>query len=308
MSNRFTLQAASVLLMSVCLPTGAFGDSPGAGETLVAGEASVDFVSRFHPYGLAATDEPILLPFARVAFLDDLLSLSTLWYMDVGTFSRQVPSYGRQNLAGRYWELDANATLARVFTSREVEALPTSVGLSLGYTYEYHPRAVRDRTADHNTNPDTQFVLARVWLPDVWFEPLVFVERDFIRDNGTYVNLQVGHEFALGEARVGSAAQLGLDVRLGQGFGDARRVKGYLADARGEPLDHAGAMDTSVTLTLVWRLTDWLSLRPYASYYDYLLDSRTRGGARRFLPRQTGTSGTKPAWQFVGGVALSAEF
>ena len=40
-----------------------------------------------------------------------------------------------------------------------------------------------------------------VSLPDLWLEPRFLYERDVVRDNGTYLNLALGHTFALVDGR-----------------------------------------------------------------------------------------------------------
>ena len=100
---------------------------------------------------------------------------------------------------------------------------------------------------DKSISEDTQFITFEFGLPDLWIEPAFLYERDIMRDNGTYLNLELGHTFALIDgAEEGEDPVLTIKPSIAQGFGNAMRVRAYVSDANGEPLDHSGLMDTMV--------------------------------------------------------------
>lgn len=276
---------------------------------LLSVEAGVRFDSKYLSYGFVDARDPILTPNAAIGFWDDLLKFDMAWLMDTTHNSRK---YGYGNRRWQYFEADFGATLDHTFTTDEFDWLPTAVELSLNYMYEYHPRRAKCKNRanpGHNVNPDTQFWTFEAKLPEVWFEPHFTYERDVMRDDGTYLNFEIGHEFALVDA--GSAdvpPELGLDLRLAQGFGNEQRVKGYLVKEDGEPLDHAGLMDTSFVVTLNWRPVDWLTVAPYVGYWDFLFDRKIRDGARIYEPSCTGGHRKDTSYHFVAGFAVSASF
>lgn len=269
----------------------------------VSGEVSVAWDSKFQSYGLIDGKNPIVTPAAGLTFFD-LLTFDMAWLMDTTHYSRKL---GIGNRQWQYFELDAGASLGHTFSPEDFSWLPTSVELGVGYMYEYHPRRAKCKTEGENGNPDTQFVTFEAGLPDLPLEPTFSYERDFMRDNGTYLALEVGHEFGLVDGGEGEDPEVGIDVRVAQGWGDRKRVGGYLTREDGEALRKAALMDTSVKVTLNWRPAGWLRVSPYVAFMDYL-GSTLRDAAERYEPGNTGGQKRDSSWHFVGGVAVTAEF
>jgi len=272
--------------------------SPGEGVTygerpVVSAEASLALDSKFLSYGLVDNDEPILTPGASVTILD-WISFGVEALFDVTKYGRRRDADGERlyaNRAGRYQELDPSVELAHAFGPDDAAWLPTTVAFALGYAYEYHPRSY---ATGHD---DTQFATFEVGLPDLWVEPNFSYERDLVRDNGTYLALELGHAFELCEG-------LSLRPSAAQGFGNARRVKGYLSRADGEPLDHAGLMDTLLKLELSYELAAGVTLAGYVGYSDFLFDRTIREGARRY----EASGRWDESWNFIGGLSLTLAF
>ena len=166
--------------------------------------------------------------------------------------------------------------------------------MDVNYIYEYIRRY-------QDNMDDTQYVNLELSLGDLWLEPTLAIERDLMADNGTYANFEVGHTFALNDC-------FSLRPAVGQGFGNTRRAKGYFETASGDPLDHGGLMDTSLSLTAEWALCDHLTLSGYIAYYDYLFDSNMRDGARRHNAEWSNADRYRDSYNFVGGLALTASF
>ena len=175
------------------------------------------------------------------------------------------------------------------------EGLPTTIEFELGYMYEQHPRIVDD---------DTQFITFSIGLPDLWFEPTFSYERDIDRDEGTYLNLEIGHTFSIVEGtEEGDDDILSFRVSLAQGWGDQRRVTAYLGEA-GDGYDEACLMDTCLKGELTWNITDGVSLGAYLAYYDYLFDSSARDAASAY----EGTEAYSESYNFVTGVSIAIAF
>lgn len=275
----------------------------------VSGSAGIAYDSKYMSYGLVDGKDPIMTPKASLGFFDDLLTFETAWLMDTTHNSRK---YGYGNRQWQYFEADFEVTLDYTFSADDYDWLPTSVNLGADYMYEYHPRRAKCKNPfnpGHNVNPDTQFVSLYAGLPDLWFEPLLTYERDIMRDDGTYVSLEIGHTFALIDgAGEDDDPELGLRPVVSQGFGDSKRMKGYLFNADGDPMDHSGMMDTMIKLELAWKPFDWLEVTPYVAYYDFLLDSNIRDNSRLYEPGCTGGHRKDTSYHFVAGLAASASF
>ena len=284
--------------------------------SIVSAEVGLAIDSKFLSYGLVDNNEPIITPSAALT-LFDWLTFSVESIFDMTPYGRKENHAGDEayvNRAGRYQELDPGVSIGHAFSAEDYEWLPTSVEFSFGYMYEYHPRSF-NTYAD-----DTQFATFEVSLPDL--EDLVFVtptfayERDIKRDNGTYLNLALSHTFALVDGvEEGDDPVLGLCVSLAQGWGDRRRVAGYLTDFHdvdfdedGNPeygaLERQGFMDTCLTAALEWAVTDGVTVGAYVAYSDYLLDSSMRDAARGY----EATGKWDNSYNFVGGVSVAIAF
>ena len=278
------------------------GSGLGFGEqSIVTASAGLAFDSKFMSYGLVDNKDPIVTPSASITFFD-WVNFEVAALFDVTKYGRKA---GYSNRGGKYIELDPGASLSHAFTSEDLEWLPTTVEFSLGYAYEYHPEAMGHRTGD--PGEDTQFVSFEVSLPDLWVEPTFQYERDISRDNGTYLNLELGHAFALIDgAREDDDPILSFRPSIGQGLGNTQRVAGYLVKhgTEDEALDHGGLMDTCIKGELTWQISSWLTLSGYVAYYDYLFDRQMRDAARDY--EATGRDDT--SYHFVGGLALNATF
>ncbi|MGN0852608.1 MAG: hypothetical protein ACI4Q3_04440 [Kiritimatiellia bacterium] len=273
--------------------------APGEGLTfaedpVVSAEASLSFDSKFMSYGLVDNKDPIVTPAAAVTFFD-LLTFDCAALFDTTKYGRKA-GYG--NRGGRYIEFDSGVSLAHAFSPDDYAFLPTTVELSLGYVYEYHPRSMGGGTGE--PGDDTQFVTFSIALPDLWIEPTLAFERDIDRDNGTYVNLELGHTFALVDgAGEDDDPVLAFRPSVAQGIGNTQRTRGYdLAE------DHGGLMDLCVKGELTWNLGGGVALSGYVAYYDYVFDSTLREGARAY--EATGRDDT--SWHFVGGLCASVSF
>ena len=273
--------------------------APGEGvsfgeQQVVTAEFGLAVDSKFMSYGLVDNKDPIVTPSAAVTFLD-WITFDCAALFDTTTYGRKA---GYSNRGGRYIEFDSGVSLAHAFSPDDYGFLPTTVELSLGYAYEYHPRAMGGGTGE--PGDDTQFVTFEVGLPDLWVEPKLAFERDIDRDNGTYVNLELGHSFALIDgAGEDDDPVLVLRPSVAQGLGNTQRTRGYdLAE------DHGGLMDTCVKLELTWNMGGGVALGAYVAYYDYLFDATLREGARAY--EATGRADT--SYHFVGGLALTATF
>ena len=277
-------------------------------SSIVSAEVSVAYESHHVSYGLMDTKAPIVTPTGALTFFD-LLTFDAAFVMDTTHYSRKL---GIGNRRWQYWELDADAAISHTFDKEDYDVLPTSVELGAGYTYEYHPRRAKCKTEGVNGNPDTQFVTAYMALPDLLVVPTFSYERDIIRDNGTYLNLELAHEFALvGGANEDDDPELALTLAVAQGFGNAPRVRSYLGGTLADDeraLDHAGLMDTQFTATLDWQITDWLKLSPYVAYVDFLFDRSIRDYSRSYEPLASGGHKADTSWHVLWGVTLSASF
>ena len=126
-----------------------------------------------------------------------------------------------------------------------------------------------------------------------------------MRDNGTYLNLEIGHSFALVEGdEEGEDPVLSLRPSIAQGFGNAMRVRAYAAKPDGEPLDHSGLMDTMVKAELEWKICDNFKLSGYVGYSDFLFDRKIRDASRDY----EATGKWDHSWNFIAGLAATVNF
>lgn len=278
------------LLLSLAFSLAVAASALGEGvDDAVRGSVTVDFASKVLSYGLPDADRPNLLPSGDLTFFD-CLSVGAKFYIDLTDIGTRM---GRGDRTWDFWETDFSSGLRHAFTPDEVGWLPTSVEVGVGYLYEYHPPRTHIR--------DTQFWLADVSLPDLWLVPCLSYERDVIRDNGTYLNLSLSKEVEVGGG-------VSLTPSVSQGWGDRKRVGGYLSapDLVGR-LERAALMDTRVGLSLVWRLTDCLTLSGFVAYSDFLFDRHVHEAARNYI-RQSDGGARNRSWSFPCGVSLSFAF
>ena len=268
-------------------------------QSIVSAEVGLAFDSKFLSYGLVDNNDPILTPSAALTFLD-WITVSVEAIFDVTRYGERA-GYG--NRQWRYQELDPGIAIGHAFSSEDYEWLPTTVEFELGYMYEEHPDVVDD---------DTQFVNFSIGLPDLWIEPTFAYERDIDRDNGTYLNLELGHTFTVLEGKEeGDDDILTFRLSIAQGWGDKNRVSSYLTNVRiqdeeGEnvPLDHCAFMDSSIKAEFDWTITDGVTLNAYVAYFDYLFDSAARDGAKAY----EGTGSYTDSYNFIGGVSIAFAF
>ena len=93
--------------------------------------------------------------------------------------------------------------------------------------------------------------------------------------------------------------ELALRFDIAQGWGDAYRNKAYSG------VRETGLMDTMIRLTLEWHPFPWLTISPYAAYYEFLFNQDIRDGAR--LISYSGRR-TNESWNFIGGVQCVMNF
>jgi len=167
----------------------------------------------------------------------------------------------------------------------------------------------KDRRREEGQADDTQFWTVGFGLPDLWFEPAFLYERDVMRDNGTYLNLEIGHTFPLIDgAEEGEDPVLTFRPSIAQGFGNTMRVRSYLtratSDGAGAPLDKSGLMDLCVKGELAWQVCEFCTLSGYVAYTDYAFDRRMREAARQY----EATGDWDHSWNFTAGLALTLNF
>ena len=269
-----------------------FNYTPGEGlsygeQPIVTAEAKVSFDSKYITYGVIDGKDPITRLTGYATFLD-------WWYVggemlfDVTKGNGKRTPYGYGNRAGKLITLDAQTGLAHEFDLGETLG---KLGVDFYYTYEWLPR-------HHGIMNDTQYLDVEFTLNDLWFEPKLWIERDIMADEGTYVNFEIGHGFEVLEG-------LTLRPAVGQGFGNSLRTKGYFSDVA-DGFNHGGIMDTTVKCELEYAFTDWLTFGAYVAYYDYLFDSNMRDAARAYNA-QWGKS-CDHSYNFVCGASIKATF
>ena len=292
------------------------GEGLSYGETtIVSGEASIAFDSKFLSYGIVQNKDPVLVPSGEVTFYD-LLTIGIYGYFDVTKYGRRAGYTSRQF---QCIEMHPYVELGHSFSPEDYEWLPTTIDVTLGYDYEYIPNTMSKGSVDEDYglwdktwSEDTQFWTFEIGLPDLWLEPALYFERDTMRDDGTYVNLSVGHTFnLLGE----EDDTLTLRPSVAQGFGNGQRVKGYLErvcpgviDEEGEmytePLNHSGLMDTMIKAELCWAVCDGVEISGYVGYSDFLFDREIRRASRTY--EYIGK--WDESWNFIAGLAATFSF
>lgn len=273
--------------------------TPGEGisfneNPVMTAEFGLAFDSKYLTYGVVDGKDPIVTPSATATFFDWVyFGVEAIYDVTKGNGKRR--EYG--NRAGRYTTLDAITGIAHDFDLGETLG---TLSVDVNYIYEYIPRY-------HGSMDDTQYINLELSLGDLWFEPTLAIERDIMADNGTYVNFEVGHTFAIVDGEEGEDPVLTLRPAVGQGFGNTQRTRGYFADTT-DGFDHGGLMDTSISLTAEWAICDCLTLSGYVAYYDYWFDGNMRDAARNFNREWSHSGKYADSWQIVGGLALTASF
>ena len=272
-----------------------FGD-----QQIVTAEFGLEFHSKYMYYGVMDGKDPIVKPNATVTFFDWVYFGVTPYY-DLTKGNGKRGGYGRR--AGEYTTLDSTVGIAHDFDLNEsMGALTVDFYYIYEYIrrYKYHNSSLEDKDMG-----DTQYLNLELSLNDLWFEPTLWIERDLMADNGTYVNFEIGHTFTL----IGDDEDKVLTFRpsVGQGAGNTQRARGYFWHKWSEePLDHGGLMDTTIKGELAWNFAPGLSLTGYVAYSDYWLDSNMREGAREH--NAAWGHGCNHSWNFYGGLALTATF
>ena len=253
---------------------------------IVSAEFGLQFDSKYMTYGVIDGKDPILTPSAQLTFFDwAYVGVESIFDLTKGNGKRG--DYG--NRAGKWTTLDMIVGLSHEFDLGETLG---ALSVDVNYIYEYLRR-------HHSDMGDTQYVNLELSLGDLWFEPTLGIERDLMADEGTYVNLEVGHTFAL----VGDEEDPTLTFRpsIAQGFGDKHRTRGYeLAD------DHGGVMDTTIKGEFEWAICEHVALTAYLAYSDYWFDSKLRDGARAY--NGAWGSSCDHSWTFYGGMGVTVSF
>ena len=256
----------------------------------VSAEFGLQFDSKYMTYGVVDGMDPIVTPSAKVTFFDWVYG-GVEAIFDVTKGNGKRGGYG--NRAGKYTTLDAIAGVAHEWDLGE--ALGT-LGVDFNYIYEYIPR-------HHGSMDDTQYLNLELSLGDLWLEPTLGIERDLMADEGTYVNLELGHTFAL----VGDDEDPTLTFKpsVAQGLGNSLRTKGYFDETSGG-FSHGGLMDTTLKGEFELKLCDNVSLSAYVAYSDYWFDSNMRDAARAYNA-EWGKSSDR-SWNVYGGLAIALSF
>lgn len=255
---------------------------------IVSAEFGLQLDSKYMTYGVVDGKDPILTPSAQLTFFDwAYVGVESIFDLTKGNGKRG--DYG--NRAGKWTTLDMIVGLAHEFDLGETLG---TLSVDVNYIYEYLRR-------HHSDMGDTQYVNLELSLGDLWLEPTLGIERDLMADDGTYVNLEIGHTFAL----VGDDEDPTLTFRpsIGQGLGDKHRTRGYeLAD------DHGGLMDTTIKGEFEWAVCDHVALTAYIAYSDYWFDSKLRDGARAYNGAWGHGDKYADSWNFYGGVGVTVSF
>ena len=260
---------------------------------IVAVEAGLAFDSRYMTYGVIDGKDPILTPSASITFFDWVyFGVESIFDLTKGNGKRF--EYG--NRAGKYTTLDAIVGVAHEWDLGETFG---ALGVDFNYIYEYIP-------TDRHTGdgcPDTQYLNLELSLGDLWLEPTLGIERDLMADDGTYVNLELGHTFAL--VGDGEGPTLTFKPSVAQGLGNSLRTKGYFADSS-DGFSHGGLMDTTLKGEFELKLCDNVSLTAYAAYSDYWFDANMRDAARAYNAEWGKSS--DHSWNVYGGLGVTVSF
>lgn len=263
-------------------------------DKIVAAEFHIGMDSRYLTYGMIDGKDPIIVPGAQVTFFDWVyFGVESIFDVTKGNGKRG--GYG--NRAGRWTTLDSIVGLAHEFDLGEKAG---KLSVDFNYMYEYIERY-------HSSMDDTQYLNLELGLSDgiFWLEPTLAIERDLMADDGTYVNFDLGHDFAIIDGK-GEDDDPVLTFRpsVGQGFGNTQRVRGYSPEVK--VYDHGGVMDTCIKGEFTWKVHEHVSLSAYAAYSDFWFDSTMRECAREHNAEWG--HAYAHSWNFFGGVGMSVEF
>jgi len=263
-------------------------------DKLVAAEFSIGIDSRYMTYGMIDGKDPIVVPGAKITFADWVyFGVESIFDVTKGNGKRG--GYG--NRAGRWTTLDAIVGVAHEFELGEEFG---KLSVDFNYMYEYMERY-------HSSMDDTQYLNLELGLSDgiFWVEPTLGIERDLMADDGTYVNLDLGHDFTLIDGKgEDDDPMLVFRPSVAQGFGNTQRVRGYSPEAK--TYDHGGVMDTCIKGEFTWNVCEHVSLSAYVAYSDYWFDSTMRECARGHNAEWG--KGCDHSWNFYGGLGLTVEF
>ncbi len=232
------------------------GACVGAAELPISITTSLAGDSRYLSYGFVDDTHPIFTPAAEVSFAN-------------------VFTVGAEAL----------------YASRTADCLELHPYAAIGTNYKGVEFSLTYLYERNYADADSQYWTLAVGLPDFFLEPCVSIERDVMRDDGTYVNVEVGHSFELCE-------HVTLRPSLAQGFGNGPRVKAYTY------LDHAGLMDTLVKLELCWRISEHVELSGYVGWSDFLFDRTLRHAARNY----EASGRWDESWSPLAGLSLTVTF
>lgn len=275
-------------------------------KPIISAEVSLSFDSKYLSYGFVDNKDPILTPEGSITFFD-WVTFGASAIFDTTTYGRRA---GYTNRQFEYTEFHPTVTIGHSFSPEDFEWLPTTIDVAIGYDYEYHPNSKNKGGYDDygfwdkSIAEDTQFWTVEIGLPDLWIEPTFLYERDVMRDDGTYLNLEIGHTFGIIGDEEEEDDTLTLRPSIAQGFGNAQRVKAYATRADGEPLAHAGLMDTMFKIEAEWSICDGVALSGYVGYSDFLFDRKIRHSARRY----EALGKWDESWNFVAGMAVTFSF
>ena len=255
-------------------------------------ETRLSFDTKYLSYGFVDDNRPMITPYGGLTFVD-WLKFDVKALFDVTKNGRRA---GYHNRAWQYIEIDPAVHLVHEFKVEDIGR----VAFDFSYWYEYHPRSM-----GRFYGGDSQFATFQVGLLDVFLEPVFYIERDFMRDDGVYANLELGQTFALIEKDEDHDRNpLEFRLSVAQGLGNSRRVAGYARNERGERIHHGGLMDTMFKATLTWNITDNLYLTGYAAYSDFLFDRTIRDASRHY----EASGRWDESYNFIGGLAIGFNF
>lgn len=262
-------------------------------DTLVSAEASLGVDSRYVTYGVLDGKDPIVRLNGYVTFFDWVYVGGEMLFDVTKGNGKRYWGEGYGNRAGKYTIVDATAGIAHEFDLGETLG---KLSLDCYYIYEYFQR--------HSAGMyDTQYVNLDLQLKSLWLEPKLCIERDIMYDNGTYVNVSVGHTFPLIGDEEAEDPTLTFRPSFAQGFGNTRRTRGYLLAE-----DHGGLMDSTIKGEFEWAICDHVKLTAYVAYADYWFDRKLRHGARAFNGLWGHSGKYANSWNFYGGVGVKVSF
>ena len=263
------------------------GEGVSYGETpIMSAEFSLNFHSKYMYYGVVDGKDPIMAAYASATFFDSVYFAIDA-YFDLTKGNGKKGEYG--NRAGEYTFFDSYVGICREF---ELGERIGTLSVDFAYLYEYI-RRYRDESPE-----DTQYLALTLGLEGHYIVPELYIERDIMADDGTYVNLSLGHTFEISDS-------FSVTPSIAQGFGNANRTYGYFSDTT-DGFHHSGLMDTSLRLDFEYTLNEYITFGAYVAYYDYLLDSNMRQAARDYNGEWG--RGNDRSYHFVGGLSVKASF